>query len=572
MLELRIAGGKLRSTIFLCCTFPLFPLNFFLGWSGVIDMDMCFVVTLCLNFLVKHAFSLYAVDQHLELLDPNLQLIASQSAANESRRAFLRYVFHEVRVPLNSISMGLHVLLMNDNMSEEDKETIGMMREAAGFMAETLNDVLSIQKIEEGKLELQFARCLIASIVRTVHMSLLGQLNSKSITLTIKISSDVPPCIVADRFRLEHVLANLVSNAIKFSPKDTEVQIVVRREEASSVANSKTISLRWSVLDQGVGVSAEDQKGLFVAYSQIRPSELQQGRGTGVGLAICKDIIQHHGGHIGVNSSPEKGNKGSEFYFVVPFEISEAQEGEDFGDSLHEPLLSAEAKVDAPTSNESRSKVIAGDGYSDKLTQAAMANVLHQKGATASNAAEETASSSSPVIGGSNDTPVSAASLQGKEQQDSLVALVVDDVNSNRKLLSMLLTKKGIVCESAGDGSEAVEIIKSNANKFNMVFMDNMMPTMNGVEATKILRKLEFPGLIIGLTGNALDEDLMEFVVAGADIALPKPFQMKHLDKLLLHCRNFGTGSVQGDLLEQSKGMAETQKQLSLKQIQAGDK
>lgn len=132
-------------------------------------------------------------------------------------------------------------------------------------MTETLNDVLSIQKIEEGKLELQYQKMVIGSVLHTVEMSLRGQLNSKRINLVIEIQPTVPHCVRADRFRIEHVLANLLSNAIKFSPLDSTIKIV-----AKNLNPVKVNEVTLAVIDQGVGISEENQKSLFQEYMQIK--------------------------------------------------------------------------------------------------------------------------------------------------------------------------------------------------------------------------------------------------------------------------------------------------------------
>jgi CheY-like chemotaxis protein len=110
---------------------------------------------------------------------------------------------------------------------------------------------------------------------------------------------------------------------------------------------------------------------------------------------------------------------------------------------------------------------------------------------------------------------------------------VLSDEEDNRKMLSTLVKRKGCECECAADGNEALEMILGNKQKFRLILMDNMMPTMRGVEATKILRENDFPYLVVGVTGNVMIEDIREFLNAGADMVLAKPFQMSKLDMLL---------------------------------------
>jgi signal transduction histidine kinase len=197
-----------------------------------------------------------------------------------------------------------------------------MMNEATSFMSDTLNDVLSIQKIEEGKLELQYEVFAVKSMINTVHLSLKGQLTSKNLNLIYFIDDNIPLKLRGDRFRIEHILANLISNAIKFSPSNSKITIKVKLQPGKDFPQ-ENILIYFSVIDQGEGITVDTQKKLFIPYSQIKPRELQQGGGTGIGLAICKEIISLHGGEIGVRSkhkSEDPVNHGSEFFFTILFE------------------------------------------------------------------------------------------------------------------------------------------------------------------------------------------------------------------------------------------------------------
>ena len=212
-------------------------------------------------------------------------------------------------------------------MAGDDAYTVHTMRDSTFIMTETLNDVLCMQKIEEGKFDLQYLRTAVKALVSTVGKTMRPNLTSKNITLEVDIESTVPEFVLADRFRVEHVLINLLSNAIKFSFRDSVVKIRV------GILNpAKPHEITFAVKDHGIGISEKDQKGLFVPYMQIDPNVLQQGKGCGVGLAICREIVVLHGGKIGINSKvrvegqEDKGDFGSEFYFTIPFEVLPTEE------------------------------------------------------------------------------------------------------------------------------------------------------------------------------------------------------------------------------------------------------
>lgn len=167
--RLRVSQCKMNSSMFMSVFFTIFPLIYYIRWFTYIDDDVFIVLTYIFSFLAKALFTQIISDSHVEILDPNkFLLVEEKKKAEESRLMFLRYVFHEVRVPLNSVSLGLQLLQESDSVGEQDKETISMMREATGFMAETLNDVLSLQKIEEGMLQLEYKPFAPYNLVKAV--------------------------------------------------------------------------------------------------------------------------------------------------------------------------------------------------------------------------------------------------------------------------------------------------------------------------------------------------------------------------------------------------------------------
>ena len=312
----------------------------------------------------------------------------------------------------------------------------------------------------------------------------------------IDVAESLPCRLVGDGRRLCSVVQNFASNAIKFSRAGSTVTLRMRLDDSTSrspsLASSKYV-LKVEVCDEGVGINAEDQSKLFEAFSQIRPGDLQDGRGSGLGLAIAKQIIKLHGGKIGVVSEP---NQGSIFYFVVPLNfVKDDPSAVHPLCSLHIPEATTEATTEARAAPE-------------------------EKGGQASPAARRR-------------------------------ALVVDDVATNRKMLAMLLKKRGFECTLAEDGEDAVtkyEIdaaaFKDKPGGFDMICMDAVMPKMDGLEATRQIRKAGFKGPILGCTGNALAEDVAAYIEAGANTVLTKPISLAHLDIQIAreHAGSYVTG------------------------------
>jgi len=352
LIKLKIARRKYFCSAFLNVFLTIFALVYYLKVLNIFDHDTFFIVISFLNFLAKNMFAIIVMDAHAEFLDPMTFQLLFEKHANDTRRGFLRYVFHEVRVPLNSVSIGLQLLSESTSITESDREILDTVCEATTYMGSTLNDVLSIQKIEEGMFTLEFKEFRVQDMVTAVVSCFKGQILSKTIQLSIHYYDNIPCVVIGDRYRLEHVLGNILSNAIKLSDEATRVSIHIRLADSileqlpphyppspppsSPNSNNTTqikpstktdeICITFSVVDEGPGIAEEDLVSLFKPFTQIRPGELQQGRGSGVGLAICKDIVKLHGGTLGCRSkvrttlTTESG--GSEFYFTIPFKSS----------------------------------------------------------------------------------------------------------------------------------------------------------------------------------------------------------------------------------------------------------
>jgi CheY-like chemotaxis protein/anti-sigma regulatory factor (Ser/Thr protein kinase) len=388
--------------------------------------------------------------------------------------------------------MGIDMIAASPNMDESDLESLEIMRNASNFMSRTLNGVLSMHKIEEGKFEIALEPIALDAMINNAASTFMGTIKSKDLILNVQCSQHLPPKVLADGLRLEHVVSNLVSNAIKFSPPGGKIVIAAEclRRRPSEDGMSETADIIVSVTDNGPGIDAEGQKMLFEQFVQIRPNKLQAGQGSGLGLAFCKNIVALHMGEISVVSTP---GIGSTFRFIIPFQIVP----NDLVVVPLSPSASASAESTAPESTAALSV------------------------RPASPAAAPPRAPSSP------DSP--AFSMP----DGALEVLVVDDADSNRKILMMLLKRKNIKCVGAENGKVASDLIAQDIHRFKLVLMDNLMPVLTGTEATTQIRLNGFPYLICGITGNVTDSDIREFVTAGANLVLGKPIKMEMIESLL---------------------------------------
>lgn len=359
------ASRALKLKTLLLIVLPPIPILYALAMLKILDHNSTFLWMSGANTLLKFVFTSLVCDIHVGLVDDIVYF--AEVRANIERRNFLRYIFHEVRVPLNSLVLGLSALkqIACDDVGDSGVSQLSIIDEledSTTFMTDTLNDVLSMQKIEEGALEFTMVPFSIAELLQQASHTVGRSISDKKINLVVTIEPDVPPRLIGDHFRIVHVLLNLVTNAVKFSKPETTITILVSlshagvlkhstppsssdnlksalsdqeghnkffnvdsstpkeismsslnlkksRELISHISKSsfrkdlsKSVVILLSVTDEGPGISPHDMKNLFNPFQQIRPYETQEGKGSGLGLAISRKIINLHGGELSCTS------------------------------------------------------------------------------------------------------------------------------------------------------------------------------------------------------------------------------------------------------------------------------
>ncbi len=237
--------------------------------------------------------------------------------ASRAKSEFLANMSHEIRTPLNSV-IGFTELLNKTPLSVSQKKFVENANISAQTLMEIINDVLDFSKIEAGRLELSEAETDIIETAEQVCDIVKYQASQKNIELLLNIGPDIPRYGLTDPIRLKQILVNLISNAIKFTEKG-EVELSVKYEEKKQKKGTFTFSVR----DTGIGISAEDQKKLFIAFTQADSSTTRKFGGTGLGLVISNYLAEKMGGKIELNSSP---GIGSTFYFSITTEVNSAKE------------------------------------------------------------------------------------------------------------------------------------------------------------------------------------------------------------------------------------------------------
>src|SRR5712691_3656143 len=254
---------------------------------------------------------------HTERDQATAALVQAKEAAEEANRAkseFLANMSHEIRTPMNGI-IGMTELALNTPLSAAQRDYLQTVHRSAELLLIILNDVLDFSKIEAGKLQMESIEFSMRQMLDETLKPFALRAHEKRCELLVDIRSSVPDVLIGDPHRLRQVLANLVSNAIKFTDRGE----VVVRVERTRLREDNQASLRFSVIDTGIGIPHEKQTTIFRAFTQGDGSTTRQYGGTGLGLTICQQLVELMGGRIWVESEP---GHGSAFHFVVTLPVS----------------------------------------------------------------------------------------------------------------------------------------------------------------------------------------------------------------------------------------------------------
>lgn len=470
-----------------------------------------------------------------KLITAIIRDISERREAERRVSEFYSIVSHELRTPLTSIrgSLGLVEGGLTGELSSETKELIAIARESCDRLIRLINDILDLKKLEAGKFEFHKMQLSPAELLNMTVSYTQGLANDRNIRL--EIGWMTPQLIIADMDRLNQVLANLVANAIKFSPKNGVVEL-------SATASDGAV--RFAVRDQGKGIAKGQQHKLFNKFQQVDSTDRREQEGTGLGLAICKAIIEQHGGQIGVES--EEG-KGATFWFTVPVEkaadfdedehgLNQSQvlvieQGDDLSGLLGSHLLPERCHV-VHAKNSKEALLVIGKLVPDIVIfnmtdpdesdyelqeQMRSLNSKHGKPVLLFASCEEP--NKTPVVVDWHNAPVHPEQLL-KGVQRALDAgtcptvLVVEDDYSTRKTVVHQLELHGIRCLEASDGEEALKLVAAESPQ--LIVLDVGLPDMDGFQFVKHLKEGESrltPLLVY--TGRDLSADERKMLTIG---------------------------------------------------------
>ena len=493
------------------------------------------------------------------------------SAKMRREQDYFSSIVHDVRTPMNAV-MGFLELL---NLKEEDKEKkeyLNVALKSGETMVALINDVLDISKMSSGKMKIEQIEFSPLKELSDVAKLFYNSARKKGITLITFYDPNLPQMIHSDFHRIKQVMNNLLSNAIKFTPQKGEINLEITYDKERD-------GLTVSVKDSGIGIAEDMQKNIFTPYTQEKSSTSREYGGTGLGLSIAQQLSVLLGGKLELES--EEG-KGSRFYFTIPCHTHENIPLSVDTDKLKDLSIKVFDSIDNDLPIQSVKRYLERlnlkfkEVKNDKLLERTLKNkcdlliisrdctVLHEKEVqeilkqgvlvviVGDGYLNENYHHFVGKVGRINapilphdlyNTIIGLTTSEDEKSKSKELAvelkktegkrvLVVDDNAINLKFMREVLKLIHLETVLAQSGEEGLE--KFTNEKFDMIFMDENMPGMQGTEAIMDIRKMEkkmklSKAVIIGLTGDADKKTKEELLAAGANDVLTKPIQLKEI-------------------------------------------
>ena len=515
-------------------------------------------------------------------LNAKLQVAVEKAeTANRAKSTFLSNMSHDIRTPMNAIIGFTTLALSNIDDTDRVKDYLGKTLASSNHLLSLINDVLDMSRIESGKIHLEEVEVNLSDVLHDLKTIVSGQIYAKQLELYMDAMDVTDEDVYCDKTRLNQILLNLLSNAIKFTPAGGTVSVRVR-QLAGKVHGCGQYEFR--IKDNGIGMSQEFAKKIFEPFERERTSTVSRIQGTGLGMAITKNIVDMMGGTIEVQTAQ---GKGTEFTVCVPMRAQTEQrpvekitelEGlkalvvdDDFNtcDSVTKMLVKVGMRAEWTLSGKeavlrARQSIEMSDVYHAYIIDWRLPDMngievtrqirsLHDDTPiiiltaydwsdieVEAKAAGVTAFCSKPMF--MSDLRETLMSALGQKPADAVQRLLpeknadfkgkhillVEDNELNREIAQEILQEYGFLVDTAENGAVAVEKVSTAApGSYDLVLMDVQMPIMDGYTATRKIRALDDPARaklpILAMTANAFDEDRRNALESGMNGFLSKP-------------------------------------------------
>ena len=515
------------------------------------------------------------------------EAVHAAETANRAKSTFLSNMSHDIRTPMNAIIGFTTLAVSNIDDRKRVRDYLGKILSSSNHLLSLINDILDMSRIESGKLHLEETEVSLSDVLHDLKTIISGQIHAKQLELYMDAMDVTNEDVYCDKTRLNQVLLNLLSNAVKFTPAGGTVSVRIR-QYPGTVKGSELYEIR--VKDNGIGMSQEFVQKIFSPFERERTSTVSRIQGTGLGMAITKNIVNMMGGTIEVLT--EQG-KGTEFIVRLPFRIQSKHQriekiaeleglkalvvDDDFNtcDSVTKMLVRVGMRSEWTLSGKeavlrARQSVELGDAFHAYIIDWRLPDMngievtrqIRSLGddtpiiiltaydwsdiEVEARAAGVTAFCAKPLfMSDIRETLMTAIGQSQAEPEDSILPaagtdfrgkciLIVEDNELNSEIALEILNEYGFLVDTAENGAEAVEKVKnSKPGNYDLVLMDVQMPVMNGYEATRQIRALDDPALagikILAMTANAFDEDRKKALECGMDGFLSKPIVIEEL-------------------------------------------
>ena len=517
--------------------------------------------------------------------------VSAAETANRAKSTFLSNMSHDIRTPMNAIIGFTTLAVSNIENQEKVRDYLGKILASSNHLLSLINDILDMSRIESGKIHLEETKVNLSDLLHDLKTIISGQIHAKQLELYMDAMDVTDEDVYCDKTRLNQVLLNLLSNAIKFTPAGGTVSVRLRQFPSTQKDCAK---YEIRVKDNGIGMSQEFAQKIFDPFERERTSTVSKIQGTGLGMAISKNIVNMMGGTIEIKTQK---NKGTEFIIHLMLRIQSEQhrvekitelEGlkalvvdDDFNtcDSVTKMLVKVGMRSEWTLSGKeavlrAKQSMELGDAFHAYIIDWRLPDMngievtrqIRSLGddtpiiiltaydwseiEVEAKAAGVTAFCAKPMFMSDLRETLMTALGQKKEQNNDGILpeadfnfknkhiLLVEDNELNSEIATEILTEYGFIVDTAENGAEALEKVStSKPGTYDLVLMDVQMPVMNGYEATKCIRKLKDPALanisILAMTANAFDEDRKKALESGMDGFLSKPIVIEELVQAL---------------------------------------